>query len=61
MLLRGRILREIATFALGAVGFLHELVIVGQERPIIIYASLALMGLPFFLRGEDKLRSGGEE
>ena len=39
--------RGIATFTLGAVGFLHELLTKGTERPFILALSGALMGLPF--------------
>jgi hypothetical protein len=53
-----RVLREISTFLLGAFGFVHELLLAHTERPFIISASLALMGLPFVIRGEDKLKEG---
>jgi hypothetical protein len=58
--LSARAVRELATFLLGAGGFAHELLVAPTERPFIISASLALMGLPFVLRGEDKLREGEE-
>jgi hypothetical protein len=48
--------REAATFMLGAAGFLYEVFLGAQERPFIIAACLALMGLPFVLRGEQKIR-----
>lgn len=60
-LLSGRAVREVATFSLGVVGFLHELLLAPTERPFLISASLALMGLPFVLRGEDKLKEGSEK
>jgi hypothetical protein len=43
-------------FLLGAAGFIHEVLWAQQERPVIIAACCALMGLPFVLRGEDALR-----
>lgn len=46
---------------LGAIGFLHELLFASTERPFVISACLALMGLPFVLRGEDKLKEGSEK
>lgn len=49
------------TFLLGAFGFVHELLWVPVERPFIISASLALMGLPLVLRGEDKLKEAEEK
>jgi hypothetical protein len=46
-------LRDLATFLLGAAGFLHELFLTQGERPFLLTASLALMGFPFVL-GVDK-------
>lgn len=48
--------KEIAMFALGGGGFMHELLFVAVERPFIIAASLGLMGLPFVIRGENSLK-----
>lgn len=45
-------------FCLGAVGFLHELFTTGVERPFILTAALALMGLPFVLTGTNGKRNG---
>lgn len=50
-----RNIREILLFSLGAGSFVHEFLGAG-ERPFIVAASLALMGLPFFL-ASDKLVS----
>jgi hypothetical protein len=38
-------------FVLGAAGFIHELIVTGTERPYILSACLALMGLPLVLTG----------
>jgi hypothetical protein len=55
--------QQIGTFAIGAFGFVHEVVFVQppQERPFLIAASMALMGLPFLFAGETmvKRRSNG--
>jgi hypothetical protein len=40
---------------IGATGFFHELFITAVERPFILTASLALMGFPLVLKGEEKL------
>lgn len=40
-------------FALGAIGFVHELLFVAAERPAILAACCALMGLPFVLNGKN--------
>lgn len=45
--------RGIAMFLLGAVAFSHEVVVIGTERPFVIAGALALMGLPFVLKGES--------
>lgn len=49
-------LRDVVTFLLGATGFLHELLISDMERPFLLTASLALMGLPLVLGADGKLR-----
>lgn len=49
-------LRGAVTFGLGATGFLHELLVSEGERPFILTASLALMGLELVLRADEKLR-----
>lgn len=41
--------RDALMFTLGAIGFLHELWAAGIERPFILTACLALMGLPLVL------------
>jgi hypothetical protein len=43
-------------FVVGLGGFIHEVAIAQAERPMIIAACCALMGLPFVLRGEETLR-----
>jgi len=55
--LPGRVVREVIMFTVGALAFLNEVFIGGQERPFIIAACLALMGLPFVLRGEETIRA----
>lgn len=52
-----RALRDTLMFLLGAVGFLHELIIADAERPYLLTAALALMGLPLVLRA-DEARNG---
>jgi hypothetical protein len=44
-------------FLLGATAFLHELVIANAERPYLLTAALAMMGLPIVLRA-DESRNG---
>lgn len=48
--------RKSAMFFLGAGGFIHEVVVAQAERPFLIAACCALMGLPFVLTGEERLR-----
>jgi hypothetical protein len=50
--------RKTVMFCLGAGGFLHELVFSQVERPVIIAACCALMGLPFVLNAEKILSDG---
>ena len=48
-------------FLLGAGGFIHELTRSGAERPFVLALCGALMGLPFVLNADSKLRSSEEE
>lgn len=54
-----KITRDLLMFTLGAVGFVHELLISHAERPYLIGACLALMGLPLALRADEK-RNGSK-
>jgi hypothetical protein len=51
---RRRLTRDGLLFTLGAGGFLHEVIITEGERPTLLLFCLALMGLPVFLRADDK-------
>jgi hypothetical protein len=46
--------RDAAMFAIGASGFAHEVIVTAGERPMLLAACLALMGLPIFLKGDEK-------
>lgn len=48
--------REAIAYILGGAGFIHELFIAQGDRPFLLTASLALMGFPLVLKGEEKLR-----
>ncbi len=48
-------------FAIGAGGFLHELVISQAERPFLLALCGALMGLPFVLQADGKMRQQSED
>lgn len=50
--------RDLVMFIIGAVGFLHELLISNAERPYLITATLALMGLPIALRADERRKNG---
>lgn len=45
-------------FGIGAFGFLHELLLANGERPYLITATLALMGLPIALRADERRKNG---
>lgn len=49
-----RLHRDGVLFLAGLGAFIHEVVIhAGPERPTLILASLALMGLPIWLRADE--------
>jgi hypothetical protein len=52
--------REAIAYILGGAGFVHELFIAQGDRPFLLTASLALMGFPLVLKGEQKLRDSGK-
>lgn len=49
-----KIVRDMALFVLGAIGFVHELISTGSERPQILILTAAMMGLPVIIRGDEK-------
>lgn len=54
-----RNLRNALLFGLGALGFIHELftpIAGATERPTLLIVSATMMGLPLFLRAEEKIR-----
>lgn len=54
-------LRDIMLFAGGVAGVFHETVLTGTERPTLLILFAAMMGLPAFLRQDEKSsRSQGE-
>ncbi len=53
--------KETLAYVLGGLGFLHELIIANAERPFLLTASLALMGFPLVLKGEERLKNGKEK
>ena len=55
------VLRDVLMFIFGAIGFFHELWTVGVERPFILTACLALMGLPFVLNGKGRNGGNGDK
>ena len=50
-------------FTLGAIGFLHELLVSEAERPFLLALCGAMMGLPFVLSADSRIRraNGDEE
>jgi hypothetical protein len=53
--------RSTLMFTLGAIGFLHELIRGGAERPFLLALCGALMGLPFVLAADGKVRQDKQE
>lgn len=48
-----KIVRDTTMFLAGLGGFVHEVIVKGQDRPTLLIASLTLMGVPFFLRKDE--------
>jgi hypothetical protein len=56
-----KVVRDPAFFLLGAGTFIHEVTIQSSERPTILAASLALMGVPVFLRKDEAAAQAAKE
>lgn len=50
--------RAIALFVMGGAGFIHEVIVTKGERPTLLLACLALMGLEVWLRKDEKNGNG---
>lgn len=50
----GKTLRDIGSFVVGATGLIYEAISQGAERPTLIIAFAGLMGLPLFVRTDEK-------
>jgi hypothetical protein len=46
--------RDVLLFVVGLVGAIHEIATVGVERPTLLALLAAMMGLPLFLRADDR-------
>ncbi|MBA2312751.1 MAG: hypothetical protein H0V97_08130 [Actinobacteria bacterium] len=56
-----RLTRDAIMFTIGAFGFFHELIYTQAERPFILALSGALMGLPFVLSADSKIKLRQQE
>jgi hypothetical protein len=45
-------------FSLGFLIVIHEVILTDGERPYVLTAALALMGLPLVLRADEKRKNG---
>jgi hypothetical protein len=52
-------LRDIILFFAGLGGVAHETLIATTERPTLLLLYAAMMGLPMFLRADERRRNGG--
>jgi hypothetical protein len=57
---RWPIIRDIILFFGGVAGVAHETLAAAPERPTLLILFAAMMGLPAFLRQDDKGDKGGE-
>lgn len=53
--------RDIVLFSAGLAGVFHETVIVTTERPTLLLLFAAMMGLPAFLRTDERSDSGDKK
>jgi hypothetical protein len=53
----GRVIRDIITYVGGLSGLVYETVTSGTEKPTLIIAFAAMIGLPLFIRSDEARRS----
>lgn len=53
-IVKWKLIRDVTMFTAGLSGFTHEVFEKGQERPMLLAACLALMGVPVMLRKDEK-------
>jgi hypothetical protein len=53
--------RDVILFFAGLSGVFHETAIAEVERPTLLLLFAAMMGLPAFLRSDEKRRNGRDE
>lgn len=58
---RWKNLRDIMLFLAGMAGVFHETVVVATERPTLLLMFAAMMGLPAFLRTDEKDQDDEQE
>lgn len=46
--------RDVLLFIVGLAGVVHEIAVAGLERPTLLALLAAMMGLPLFLRADDR-------
>lgn len=53
-MMRWPLIRDVALFVGGVAGVIHETVLSETERPTLLLLFAAMLGLPAFLRSDDK-------
>lgn len=61
MMPRWKNVRDIVLFVAGLAGVFHETVMAATERPTLLLMFAAMMGLPAFLRTDEKDRDEEEQ
>ena len=54
-----KVLRSVALFTVGIGGVIYEIVVDHTERPTLLILLGAMVGLPAFLKTDEKRRSNG--
>lgn len=50
-------MRDVLLFAAGLAGVIHETLVEGAERPTLLLLFAAMLGLPAFIRADDRAES----
>lgn len=54
-------LRSIVLFVVGIAGIIYEVVVDKLERPTVLVLLAAMVGLPAFLRADERRRANGKD
>jgi hypothetical protein len=56
-----KLIRDWILFVTGLAGIIHETILTNLDRPTLLFAFMAMVGLPAFLRADEKKKPSGSK